>query len=205
MRKLFSAVLAASAAATPALAQDVGPRAPFTGPRAEGIVGWDRLSDGTGQDAGSSDGVVYGGQIGYDFQAGGSIIGVEAELTGSTTDTRANNLLAAGDELRIDAGRDIYVGGRLGFLAGDRAMIYAKAGYTNARINFEYATNTATFEDAVDLDGWRLGAGAELQLSPNMYLKGEYRYSNYSNIQDFDDEGVDLDRHQVLGGIGIRF
>jgi outer membrane immunogenic protein len=173
-------------------------------PRAEGIVGWDRLSDGTGQDAGSSDGVVYGGQIGYDFQAGRSIVGVEAELTGSTTDTRADNLLVNGDRLRVDGGRDIYLGGRLGFLAGDRAMIYAKAGYTNARINTEYTVGATRIEEGVDLDGYRVGAGAEVQLSPRVYLKGEYRYSNYSNIQDFDDD-IDLDRHQVVGGIGIRF
>lgn len=204
MRQFIIAALAASAAATPALAQDTGPRAPFTGLRAEGIVGWDRLSDGTGQDAGSSDGIVYGGQIGYDFQAGGAVVGIEGELTGSTTDTRADNLLAAGDRLTVDAGRDLYVGGRLGFLAGDRALIYAKGGYTNARINTRYTVGTTTAEEGVNLDGWRLGAGAEVQLSPNMYLKGEYRYSNYSNIQDFDDD-VDLDRHQVLGGIGIRF
>lgn len=204
MRKYLIVAVAAAAAASPALAQDTGPRAPFTGPRVEGIVGWDRLSDGTGQDAGSSDGVIYGGQIGYDFQAGSAIFGIEGELTGATTDTRADSLLVAGDRLRIDAGREAYVGGRLGFLAGDRAMIYAKAGYTNARIDSEYSVGTTRAEEGVNLDGYRVGAGAEVQLSPSMYLKGEYRYSNYSNIQDFDDD-INLDRHQVVGGIGIRF
>jgi outer membrane immunogenic protein len=204
MRQYIIAALVASAAATPALAQDSGARAPFTGPRAEGIVGWDRLSDGTGQDAGSSDGVVYGGQIGYDIQSGGAIFGIEGEVTGATTDTRADNLLVAGDRLRVDAGRDLYVGGRLGFLAGDRAMIYAKGGYTNARINTEYSIGTTRAEEGVNLDGYRVGAGAELQLSPRMYLKGEYRYSNYSDGGDFGDD-LDLDRHQVVGGIGIRF
>lgn len=204
MRQYIIAALVTCGTAVPAMAQDVGPRAPFTGPRAEGIVGWDRLSDGTGQDAGSSDGVVYGGQIGYDFQAGSAIVGAEAELTGSTTDTRADSLLVAGDRLTVDAGRDVFVGGRLGFLAGDRAMIYAKGGYTNARINTRYTIGTTTAEEGVNLDGYRIGAGAEVQLSPNLYLKGEYRYSNYSNVQDFDDD-IDLDRHQVVGGIGIRF
>lgn len=199
MRKLVIAALVATTAATPALAQD---RAPFTGPRAEGVVGWDRVSDGSGQSDGRSDGVVYGGQIGYDVQAGSAIIGAEAELTGSTTDVGGNGLLVAGDRLVVDAGRDIFVGGRVGFAAGDRAMIYAKAGYTNARINTTYTAGTVRVEDHANLDGYRVGAGAEYQINPKVYLKGEYRYSNYSSNNRYD---VDLDRHQVLGGIGVRF
>jgi outer membrane immunogenic protein len=48
-----------------------------------------------------------------------------------------------------------------------------------------------------DLDGFRLKAGAELGVARNVFVRAEYRYSNY-------DE-ADLDRHQVVGGIGIRF
>ncbi len=199
MRKLVFAALVATTAAVPAIAQD---RAPFTGPRIEGVAGWDRIGDGTGQDAGSSDGVVYGGAVGYDFQAGGAVIGAEAELTGSTTDTRADSLLVAGDRLTLDAGRDIYVGGRIGFVAGDRALLYAKAGYTNARLKTDYNIGATRVEDGINLDGYRVGAGAEYQLSPRMYLKGEYRYANYSEAEGLE---VDLDRHQVLGGIGVRF
>lgn len=202
MRNLVIAAILAAGVATPALAQDAPARAPFTGLRAEGVVGWDRISDGTGQDSGSSDGVVYGGQLGYDIQTGSAIIGAEAELTGSTTDTRADGILVAGDRLSIDAGRDIFLGGRIGFMAGDRAMIYAKGGYTNQRIDTTYTAGAATVRDGIDVDGYRIGAGAEVQLSPNMYLKGEYRYSNYGNAEGYD---IDLDRHQVLGGIGVRF
>jgi outer membrane immunogenic protein len=199
MRTIIAGAIAAITLATPAMAQEY---APFTGPRIEGVVGWDRLSDGTGQDSGSSDGVVYGGQIGYDFQAGRAILGVEGEVTGSTTDTRADALLVAGDRLVVDAGRDLYVGGRVGLAVSPNAMIYAKGGYTNARIETTYTTGTTRVEDGVNLDGYRLGAGVEYKLSGNTYLKGEYRYSNYSNADGYD---IDLDRHQLLGGVGIRF
>ena len=110
MRKLVLAALAASAMTAPAFAQD----ATFTGPRIEALVGYDSASDGTDGDAGSSDGVTYGGAIGYDFQIGGAVIGAEAELTGSSVDTRADSLLVAGDRLVTDMGRDIYVGARAG-------------------------------------------------------------------------------------------
>lgn len=198
MRKLVFAALAASAFATPAFAQD----APFTGLRAEGVVGYDKVEDGTGQDAGSSDGVTYGGAIGYDVQMGGAVIGAEAELTGSTTDTRADSLLAAGDRLTVDMGRDIYLGGRVGVAVTPTTLLYAKGGYTNARIETTYETGAATTRIDEDMEGYRIGAGAEVALSDNMYLKGEYRYSNYGNIDGYD---IDVDRHQVVAGVGIRF
>lgn len=192
MRKLILAALAASAAAAPAFAQD----ATFTGPRAEAIVGWDHVSDDSVNN-GSRDGVVYGGQLGYDYQAGKAVFGVEGEVTGASTKDTANGVLVAGDRLKVSAGRDLYVGGRVGIVAGSRALIYAKGGYTNARFNSEYTSTTGTIEDHETLDGWRLGAGAEVKLNDKVYLKSEYRYSDYG--------GVGGERHQVVGGVGVRF
>lgn len=198
MRTLILSALVVAGTAAPALAQD----ATFTGPRVEGIVGYDTASDGTDGDAGSSDGVTYGGAIGYDVQLGGAVIGAEAELTGSSVDTRADDLLTPGDRLRVDLGRDIYVGARVGAAITPTTLIYAKGGYTNARVETSYETPTTTTEIHEDMEGFRVGAGAEFKLSSNMYLKGEYRYSNYGKIDGYD---IDIDRHQVVAGVGIRF
>ncbi|MEN3747210.1 outer membrane beta-barrel protein [Sphingomonas sp. HF-S3] len=199
---LITAALAASTAlAAPAFAQD---SAPFTGPRAEGVVGWDRIDDGANSGTEASDGVVYGGAIGYDFQAGGAVIGVEGEITGSSNKQRARGIIAPNDELSVGAGRDLYLGARVGFLAGPNALIYAKGGYTNARLESRYTNGNTTTTVGENADGWRLGAGVEYQLSNNMYLKGEYRYSNYSRL-DNSNIDIDIDRHQVVGGVGIRF
>lgn len=192
MRKLVLAALAASAVATPAFAQD----ATFTGPRAEAIVGWDHVGDDSIGN-GSRDGVVYGGQLGYDYQAGKAVFGVEGEITGASTKSTATGVLVADDRLRVTAGRDLYVGARVGVVAGDRVLIYGKGGYTNARFNTHYTSTASDIEDHDTLDGWRLGAGAELKLTDKAYIKSEYRYSDYG--------GVGGSRHQVVGGVGIRF
>lgn len=193
-----AALIAASALATPALAQDAAPS--FTGPRAEAIVGWDRVEDDSISN-GSRDGVVYGGQIGYDYQAGSTVFGVEGEVTGATTKDSAYGVLVAGDRLRVSAGRDLYVGARVGFVAGNRTLIYAKGGYTNARFDTRYDGAGSTIEEHDTVDGWRLGAGAEVRLTDKLYAKAEYRYSNY----DSESAGVNADRHQLLAGVGIRF
>jgi outer membrane immunogenic protein len=192
--------IAAAAFATPAFAQDDSKS--FSGPRVEAIAGWDHFNDGSNGQRISNDGVTYGGAAGYDFQAGKLVFGAEGEVTGSTVRDRAGDVLVAGDSLRTKMGRDLYVGGRIGFVAAPQVMIYGKAGYTNARIETDYTTPTTTTRDHADADGYRLGAGVEFNLSRNVFLNGEYRYSNYKKLEGYD---IDLDRHQVVGGVGFRF
>lgn len=193
---LVAALVASTAFAAPAFAQQAD--SGFTGPRAEAIVGWDHVGDDS-LNNGSRDGVIYGGQIGYDVQAGSAILGFEGEVTGSTTKDTATGVLVAGDRLRASAGRDLYVGGRVGFLATPGAMVYVKGGYTNARFDTHYVSSVSDIRDHDTVDGWRVGAGTEVKLGGNVYAKAEYRYSKY------DSDGIDANRHQIVGGVGIRF
>ena len=193
-----AALIATSALAAPAFAQDAD--SGFTGPRAEAIVGWDRVEDGA-LNGGRRDGVVYGGQIGYDVQAGSAVIGVEGEITGATTKDTSNGVLVAGDSLRTKAGRDLYAGARVGFTVGSKALIYAKGGYTNARFDTDYVSGATNINTHDNVDGWRLGAGGEVKLTDKVYAKAEYRYSKY----DDDSSGINAKRHQIVGGVGIRF
>ena len=207
MRILITAALLASAAVTPALAQE---NAPFTGAHVEALAGYDAIGVGDADLDDSADGFLYGINAGYDFQLGGVIAGIEGEVTDSTTKRRGNELLVVGDSARLDTDRDLYVGARLGFAAGPSTMIYAKGGYTNAKLKAEYNDGTGLLAtEGVTLDGYRLGAGVEQKFNifgPSGYVKAEYRYSNYKNL-DFGaaDIDTDLDRHQLLVGLGVRF
>jgi outer membrane immunogenic protein len=186
--------------AAPAFAQESG-QAPFTGVRVEALAGYDHLSD-RNADTSGKDGFAYGGAVGYDARVGGVVLGVDGEIMGATTRARGNDVLTAGDSLRVGAGRDLYVGGRLGYVVTPRTMIYAKAGYTNARIDTDYSVGTARIEDHTDLDGYRVGAGVEYNVTPKAYVKAEYRFSHYGNAAGYD---IDADRNQVLAGVGFRF
>ncbi len=196
MRKsLLSAFLAGTAAlaATPAAAQEAPP---FSGVRVEGIVGYDT----TDVDGENSDGVVYGVGVGYDFQVGGAVLGIEAEASDSTVDECFTDIDLVGDELCVQSGRDLYVGGRAGAVVGRSVLVYGKAGYTNGRVALAYQDGTSgtalDFEQGENLDGVRLGGGVEMAIGSNSFAKVEYRYSNYE--QGFD-------RHQAVAGFGFRF
>lgn len=192
MNKFFVAALTASAFASPALAQEA---APFTGFRVEALAGYDKLK-GNG---GSRDGIAYGGAAGYDFQIGSAVAGIEGEYLDSDTKGCENAFLTTGDTICASGKRDLYVGGRLGFAATPSTLLYAKAGYSNAKVRVNYtdpATPANSFRLSDELDGVRVGAGVEQKLGTNLYAKAEYRYTNYENS---------IERHQVLGGVGFRF
>lgn len=92
-------------------------------------------------------------------------------------------------------------------------MLYVKGGYTNAKYDIRSSDGTTEFSQDIDTDGYRIGAGAEYAISPNAFVKLEYRYSNYGDAEiDFDGElddserfDIDTDRHQVMAGVGFRF
>jgi outer membrane immunogenic protein len=184
MSKYLITALAASAAAlaTPAMAQDAGQA--FSGAHAEVLGGWDRVQgEGT-----HDDGVLYGVGAGYDLRRGNAVFGNEGEASDST---QKENVGA----LTEHASRDLYVGGRVGAVVGGNNLLYAKAGYTNARYSVS-GTDTGVDLAHGNLDGVRVGAGVEHQLGSHTFLKAEYRYSNY-------EQGVS--RNQVVAGFGVRF
>ncbi len=208
MRTLFSAALIAAAAVSPALAQE---QAPFTGPRVEAILGYDRANPGDDFDS-EREGLLYGGGLGYDFQLGGAVVGVEGEATGSTGRLRESNVFADGDEYTLKGARDLYLGARVGFAVAPSTLLYVKGGYTNAGFIERYTpAGGSTIRNRYDADGYRLGVGIEQKFNlfgPSGYVKAEYRYSNYSKLNSgVSDETaeIDLDRHQAAVGVGIRF
>lgn len=183
-------LLAGVAAASPAFAQV---DAPFTGPRIEGLVGWDHPVTNPGHD----DAVTYGVAAGYDMQMGFGLLGVDVEAMDSDAKACSGAETVASPRICAKAGRDLYAGARLGTVVGGLGLVYVKAGYTNARVQLNSDNGTTDTRLAKsDLDGIRVGAGAEYAVGPNSFVKAEYRYSNYE---------AGLERHQVLGGFGFRF
>jgi len=186
MKKIaMAAAIAVSVFATPVLAQESGD---FSGAKGTAIAGYDNTDFGiTGAgSADNADGFLFGASLGYDLQSSNIVYGVEAEITESTGKI-------SGGGASVNTSRDLYAGGRLGFVAGDKALIYVKAGYTNAR----YTANGAGLGTiSGNADGVRVGAGVEFKLSDNVFARGEYRYSNY-------EQGVS--RNQGIVGLGVKF
>ena len=219
MKYNVALILAASSAAmaVPAAAQDES----FTGPWIGGVAGYDinkagsTVDDDVNEERDESvEGLMYGAAAGYDYDMGNLVVGAEAELTDSEADTEYEGTPETFGLGSVDAGRDIYVGARLGYKVQPNTLVYGKAGYTNARYNYVGTDGTTDYSVNLDTDGYRVGAGVEQRLGTNAFGRLEYRYSNYSegeldfeteNVADSDRFDIDTDRHQVVGTVGWRF
>jgi len=181
MRILAISALALATVATPAFAQEEA-KANFEGAYVGALFGWDHADDGTD----SGDGIVGGAVVGYDFQASNIVLGVEAEANyASTKDCVGGSC--------VEAGRDLYAGGRVGMPVSPSTMVYAKAGYTNAVLKVTANGSTVASQK---LDGVRGGVGIETTTDGGLFGRVEYRYSNYE---------LGVSRHQGVVAIGIRF
>jgi outer membrane immunogenic protein len=142
VKKILSIALAATAfVAAPAMAQDAD--ATFTGPRIGANVGF------YNDDVIGLDEFSYGAEVGYDFAAGGAVLGVTAEIQDSK-------------EIK----RELALTGRAGARVGPSGLVYALGGYSNIR-----AVGT-------NFDGFKVGVGGELAFGKG-FGKVEQIYSNY--------------------------
>src|SRR4051812_1816520 len=151
LRLLLAAAAAAATAIVAAPAAASGPAQPtFNGLHLEAVAG----TDGD---------FFYGGAVGYDRRLGRLVLGIENEI--DLADARHCITLdfSINDRLCERRKRDIYLGGRIGFVVLHATLVYAKLGYTNLRLGEHYDGGTAggSFHFTEKLDGVRLGAGIE--------------------------------------------
>jgi len=211
--KLLIVAGVALLAATPALAQE----RPLGGARIELRAGWDdavpmvTYTDdlGTQRISGSHSGVTYGTELGYDFVVGnGAFVGGYAGIEGSTNKACLSN---ATERACLSAGRNIMAGLRVGYALPHNSMVYIKGGYSNGGLNLSYRDSEFPADNvkgSQDFDGFHVGAGGELGITPHVYGKLEYLYTHY-NLASVKygtfGSSINVDRHQVVGGVGYRF
>ena len=132
------------------------------------------------------EGGLVGGTVGYNWQFGRGLVGIEADFDwADIRDSRFVGLPVGAPLLVTSASQKIdffgTVRGRLGFLATDQLLLFATGGLAYANVK-----NNANVNELVGLQrqfiassdeiryGWTVGAGAEWKFAPNWSVKGEY-------------------------------
>jgi outer membrane immunogenic protein len=137
----------------------------------------------------TASGVIGGGQIGYNWQAGNFVFGVEADIDGSgqqSTNTGLCSTAVCGaisaSVTATDKVEDFGTArGRIGF-AFDRWMIYATGGASWQTINTNYVATVAGItiplaNPTTTQAGYAIGGGVEAALWGNNWIGGlEYLY-----------------------------
>lgn len=181
-------------------------------------------------------------EAGFDYQLGSSIVaGILANYDFNSTKMKNTSnadvyhtfigedftgYTNGSFETEYKVGDSWAIGGRLGFLAMDNALLYILAGYTEANIKAESTLESNGYpnlyyhnSESGWQDGWFVGGGIEALLWDNISLKAEYRYADYGKIKDsgeefesvegiFDqyrDQEADITVHTVRAVLSYRF
>lgn len=143
--------------------------------------GWNRLSGtGTfGSDSLTAKGWLAGGQLGYNYQIGQFVVGVEGEF--DWANVKNDSPLFAGT-LTIKNDYFITAAARLGY-AVDRFLIYAKGGGAWTRDKWDGNDGAGgTVSATSNRSGWLLGAGVEYAFLGNWSAKLEYDYLMFPSV-----------------------
>lgn len=188
--------------ATPAPAYTPPAQSDWDGPYIGASVGyaWAAATDTTvtPNDTASPQGWLLGGQAGYNFHLGDTLVGgIEGNLDWSNETADFTGGTSAFDSLNVNW--DGSVRGRLG-LDVDGILPYVEAG-----VAFANATATSgadTFNGTHT--GWTAGAGIEFKLADQLSANVEYRYTDYGT-QTYDADTIGITDSAVRVGLNYHF
>ncbi len=136
------------------------------------------------------DSAIGGGHIGFQYQMGQIVLGLEGSWTGSFQGNSGSvTCFAPGPQLTpggtgICSARlnDVWtVGPRIGW-AMNQWMPYLTGGYASAAYNFEGRSNAGVLNEVAQarLDGWYFGGGIDMALAPGWIFGLEYRHYDFN-------------------------
>jgi opacity protein-like surface antigen len=127
-------------------------------------------------------GWLGGGQLGFNYQAGALVLGVEADASAARIDGANTCLVGLTPIGGVNCAATVEalgtIAGRIGY-AFDRTLVYVKGG--GAWVEDRFALNLVGVGAGLyDVDsmrwGWTIGGGVEHALLPNVTVKLEYNY-----------------------------
>ena len=140
-------------------------------------------------------GVIGGGQVGYNYQMGSFLVGVETDFQGSSLSSSSqqvgwvdgNGVLFGGGAnpayFGYQTGKSLNwlgtVRGRIGYAIMPSLLIYGTGGFAYGDVSRVHTGYWGQAGSAVQT-GWTAGGGVEWMFMPNWSAKAEYLYTDIS-------------------------
>ncbi len=129
----------------------------------------------------------FGGgvDVGYNYQTGSFVVGIEADLAMSSMKDDISRAVFGGSVANVKYDWFATIRPRAG-VAFDNFLIYATGGLAVGGIDYRVAAPAGSFHDKSTRAGFALGAGVEYAFSKQLSLKAEYLYTNLeTRTRDF--------------------
>jgi len=183
-----------------------------------GDKNWDRIQGAGGGGGGPQDnvsdydvdGIIGGGQFGYNIQSGSMVYGLEAEFSGAGVDGSDR---PTANYFETDVNFLGSVTGRVGF-AADRFLIFAEGGLAFIDEDHEHNSNAAGIINGDQTRfGWLIGGGVEWAMTDTFSAEIEYNYMDFAEDRVTLTDGggasaifdVDQQMHTVKFGVNMKF
>jgi outer membrane immunogenic protein len=184
----------------PVAPMETPPLNTWSGPYAGLAAGYGFAGSVTGATGGAitgASGWVFGGFGGYNWQNGGFVYGLEADIGyNGVNGNNGTTLFRNGLEGSLRA--------RLGYAVSDNVLVYATAGGAGSQQQITDGAGTAVGSAF----GWTAGAGTDVKLTEKMFGRLEYRYTDLGAVTLNTGSGaqtINSQNHRVMVGLGIKF
>lgn len=168
--------------------------------------GWGSVYAGhPGLGTSRTDGGIAGMHLGYNWQTGGLVAGLEGDLTAGWVD--GHRVFASGYDLvgKNDWTSSLRV--RLGY-SFSNVLVYATGGLAVGKLGISASDAGTSFSDSRWQTGYVVGGGIEAKLSPMMSARAEVLRYGFGD-KDFSFGGTMIpvrgDETVVRGGLSIHF
>jgi outer membrane immunogenic protein len=144
----------------------------------------------------NTNGIVAGGTIGGNYQAGAFVFGAEGDFDwDNIKGTPAACVGCQASSTWLATAR-----GRVG-VAFDRVLVYGTGGAAFQQLKFTIPPAASATSSPF---GWTAGGGVEFALSPNWSAKAEYLFVDFNN-KTIGGANFNLIENVVRGGVNYRF
>jgi outer membrane immunogenic protein len=155
------------------------------------------------------DGLLAGGQLGFNYQLGSFVYGVEASLSWTNAEGRSACLTLVGFGCNVDLDWMATLTGRVGWALG-RALFYGTGGIAWVRDNYHFnAGSPAQIDVTSTRPGWLVGVGFEYAFAPSWSAKLEYNYIGFGSEKILFAPGlveeIGQNAHILKGAVNYRF
>ncbi len=151
-----------------------------------------------------------GGTVGYNWQFGQFVAGIEADGAWADINNSVTQVFPGVGTLTASAKLDALatIRGRFG-VAVDQVLLYGTAGLALADAKVGATAPGVALSDSQTLTGWTAGAGVEWMFLPHWSVKGEYLYRSFGGQTFFAAQlppGIQTGTLNINSGqVGINY
>jgi outer membrane immunogenic protein len=170
-------------------------------------------SNGAPSDDSDPDGFIGGVHVGYNWQSGSFVYGVEGDFEGGSVDGSFENTTGITSVGTSELNWQGSIRARLGY-AYDKALLYVTGGWAIGDFDFDGGPLPLPVSGGYSdtLNGWTIGAGGEWAFNEHWTARLAYRYTDFGEASGNLAPGfpgvdmpVDVTTHAVRVGVSYKF